>query len=155
MTVLLSFCIYFNLEKMCFLLSKQLKLPIKCSEECLESEIESQILHIILKHWNGNAGVPTVAQQVKNPTSICKDAGLIPGLSQWVEDPALLQAGHRCSLNLASLWLWCWLQLQLWLLPSLGTSICHMCSHKKKRKEKGMHVINYYHRMLEYILILS
>ena len=33
-----------------------------------------------------------VAQQVTNPTSIHEDVGLIPGLSQWVKDHALLQA---------------------------------------------------------------
>ena len=31
---------------------------------------------------------------VMNPTINCEDASLIPGLSQWVKDPALL-------------WLWC------------------------------------------------
>ena len=36
-----------------------------------------------------NIGVPVVAQQVKNPTSIPKDAGLIPGLNQWVTDLVL------------------------------------------------------------------
>ena len=36
--------------------------------------------------------VPTVAQQVRNPTSIREDVGSIPGLAQWAKDLALLQA---------------------------------------------------------------
>ena len=36
-------------------------------------------------------GVPAVAQTVKNLTRIHKDAGSIPGLVQWFEDPMLPQ----------------------------------------------------------------
>ena len=35
------------------------------------------------------AGVPIVAQRVKNRTSIHEVVGPSPGLAQWVKDPAL------------------------------------------------------------------
>ena len=40
----------------------------------------------ITKHL---AGVPTVAQRVKNQTSSHEDGSSTPGLAQWVKDPAL------------------------------------------------------------------
>ena len=50
-----------------------------------------------------------MTQQVKNPTSIHEDAGLIPGLTQRVKDRALptsFGVGHRCGWYLALLRLW-------------------------------------------------
>ena len=42
------------------------------------------------KIWE--AGVPVVAQGLTNPTRNHEVAGLIPGLVQWIKDPALLRA---------------------------------------------------------------
>ena len=50
-----------------------------------------------------------VAQWVKNPTRIHENAGLIPGLTQWVKGQNIATScglGHRCGLDLALLWPW-------------------------------------------------
>ena len=39
---------------------------------------------------SSSEGVPIVTQQVTKPTSIREDAGLIPDVTQWVKDLALL-----------------------------------------------------------------
>ena len=54
-------------------------------------QLEPTSQHLAFGANKLDLGVPTVAPWVKIPTSIYEDAGLIPGLTQWVKDPALPQ----------------------------------------------------------------
>ena len=55
------------------------------------------------------AEFPFVAQLINELTNIHEDAGLIPGLDQWIKGSGVAVSsgiGCSCSLDLALLWLW-------------------------------------------------
>ena len=76
-----------------------------------------------------------------NPTNIHEGAGMIPGLPQWVEDLALLQAAVADAAWIFSGCLWLWhrvaaagpVQLLAWERPyATGVAL-----RAKKKKELG------------------
>ena len=66
----------------------------------------------------------------------------VPTVVQWVKDPALLQAAALVadSAQIPCCW-WLWLDCSCWT-HSPGTSICHRCIKKKKRKKQRQFILN-------------
>ena len=85
-------------------------------------------------------GVPAVAQYVKNLICIYEDMGLISDLTQWVKNWVLSELRYRsdaaqircgCAWGIGS-------SCSSSSTPSLGTSICLRCSHKKREGAQKM-----------------
>ena len=79
--------------------------------------------------YENGFGVPIVAQWLTNLTRNDEVSGLIPGLAQWVKDPALL-------------WLWCRLVATAPIRPlaweppyAIGVALEKAKRQKKKKKK--------------------
>ena len=85
-----------------------------------------------------------MAQRLVNLTSILEKASLIPGLSQWVKDPALpvsCGVGRRRGSDPPLLWLWLWLVATVLIgplawEPPYASSVALKGPKKKKKRHK-------------------
>ena len=54
------------------------------------------------KYYKEVGEFPLWLSRLKTWSCLCKDAGSIPGLAQWVKDLVLPQGGHRLQMYLGS-----------------------------------------------------
>ena len=80
--------------------------------------------------------------RLRTQHSVCEDAGLTPGFTQWIGDLALLQVcstSHRGGSNPVSPWLWCRpaapIQPLAWGLPYAASAAI------KRKKKKILNIL--------------